>query len=682
MSDAAKLARQLESPDPETRRLAVKDLPGVDGALAADLLVIALGDEDWRVRKEAAQLAPMLARREDALRALGRALDDKTNVGLRNAAVEALIAMGPDAVPTAAEALRRLDADGRKLAAEVLGGVPDVRGARALAACLKDADPNVRYAAAEALGTAAVSGDEVRREAIKGLSHALVHGEPVMKLAALDALLHLDAPLPWRLLEPLCADPMVRRRAIGAAARCAEDAAGLALAEAIFDPSAPIARHALVALAEWVDAAWCAGRPLDAVRARLQSHADAAERVRAMGHAQGPALVALAAIGHPADAPAVVEAALSPDLGPSAELALGMLGSAAVPAVLQAAKGAPPERRAALFALLTTLTGALTSEALDAVRAALAEDPDVAASAARTLGSLGDGSDLDRVAPLVTHPDIRAASAAVAALARLAERHPQEARAALTRFAADDARAAAGCVLIAATPPPGPLAERDLAFLRRALAASDVRVRRAALEAIASRGGDAAREHVTMALADEEREVRLAAVRALGRLGHTDALETLLGSAADAELVAAACRALGDADPERCVHVVASLVRSPDAAVACAAVEAVGQLSVPRARDVLIAALDHGDPEVVRLALSEISRVGDARTLSRLGMCLDHQAWEVRRLAAELLGQDASKEARALLRARLERETDAVVREAILVALSGSQSFSGMQQVE
>jgi hypothetical protein len=72
----------------------------------------------------------------------------------------------------------------------------------------------------------------------------------------------------------------------------------------------------------------------------------------------------------------------------------------------------------------------------------------------------------------------------------------------------------------------------------------------------------------------------------------------------------------------------------------------------------------------VKVALSEIAAALDARALARLGLCLDHPSWEVRRLAAELLGQDASPGAQALLRARYEREKDPIVREAIEMALS------------
>jgi HEAT repeat protein len=57
---------------------------------------------------------------------------------------------------------------------------------------------------------------------------------------------------------------------------------------------------------------------------------------------------------------------------------------------------------------------------------------------------------------------------------------------------------------------------------------------------------------------------------------------------------------------------------------------------------------------------------------------MDHPAWEVRRVAAEVLGAEGSDAATALLRARLECETDATVREAIMLSLAAP--FGGSEQ--
>ena len=153
MSEAASAVRWLlHQAEPEARRVAVQQIAKVHGREAAELLLRALGDEDWRVRKEAATVAPVLERRDEVVAVLVAALEETLNIGLRNAAVEALIAIGSDAAGATIEALGRLDADARKLAIEVLGGVTDGRGILALTRALADDDANVRVAAAEALG--------------------------------------------------------------------------------------------------------------------------------------------------------------------------------------------------------------------------------------------------------------------------------------------------------------------------------------------------------------------------------------------------------------------------------------------------------------------------------------------------------------------------------------------------
>jgi HEAT repeat protein len=140
---------------------------------------------------------------------------------------------------------------------------------------------------------------------------------------------------------------------------------------------------------------------------------------------------------------------------------------------------------------------------------------------------------------------------------------------------------------------------------------------------------------------------------------------------------------LGEADAERLLVAALPLVKSESAAIASAAIEALGRAYAQARRgaspalatarstleDGLFSALDHPDVEVVKLALSEISDAPDARALARLGMSLDHASPDVRKLAGELLGSAGGPGAQALLRARLTRERDPSVREALTEAL-------------
>jgi HEAT repeat protein len=688
VSEAAAAVRWLlQQAEPEARRVAVQQITKVKDRDCAELLLRALGDDDWRVRKEAATVAPQLEPREEVVASLVAALEETVNIGLRNAAVEALVSIGPDVVGAVVESLPRLDADARKLAVEVLGGVPDARGTGALTRSLADEDSNVRVAAAEALGNAALAGEDARDNATRALVASLATSDTFQKIAALDSLARLEAQLPWSTFEPFARDPLLRRYAIAAAAGSREPDAVRALALATGDSSPTIAREAVVALGDLVarasepDDAKLLENARDALSKRKTGLANArrmaldAEDARA----RGGALLVLGLGRDVGDVPVLVEALAEDDVAERADLAVRLFGPAAAAPLLASARFAKPHVRAAALAIASSLEGAEVAIVRAALREALEEPSfEVIVAALDAIGPLGEPDDLKRVATFVDDEDERVAATATIAVSELAARHVDAARALLRESGAGDPLAL-GCILLGAIASTRALDEDDVRLLERALAHDHPRVRRAAVDALAQAGGDAAGDAVVFALADEEHEVQLAAVRALGKLGRAEPLAGVVRDTRDPVLTATALRALGDADPARALAAARPLVTHTDAALACAAIEAIGPLaSSPRAsqhvqsecEDALFAALDHPDPEAVKLALSIVGVRPGPRALARLGLSLDHPSWEVRRVAAELLGQDRSSSAQALLRARYEREKDPIVREAIAAAVS------------
>lgn len=685
MTDAAAAVQWLlQQAEPEARRVAVQQIAKVRGASASDLLLHALGDDDWRVRKEAASVAPALERREEVVAALIAALEEMINIGLRNAAVEALVAIGPDAVGATIESLRRLDADARKLAIEVLGGVPDARGTAALTGALSDDDANVRVAAAEALGHAALAGDDARERATGALVATLATSDTFLKIAALESLGRLEARLPWDVFEPCARDPILRRYAIAAAAGSREPDAVRALAVATGDGSPTIAREAIVALGDVVAADPGDASTVELARQTLRETTAGIVLARRAaldaedGRARRSALIVLGLVRDVGDVPTFVEALADEDVEERADIAVRLFGPTAVEPLLASARFAKPYVQASALALAVSLEGASRAVVHAALRDALGDPSlEVLLAALDGLGPVGDASDLPAVAAFVGHADERVAATATVCLSELAARHVDAARAFL-RDAAEDPLAL-GCVLLGAIASTRALDEGDVRMLQHALAHTDPHVRRSAVDALAQAGGTAASEAVAFALADEEREVQLAAVRALGKLGRSAPLRELVADARDPLLAAAALRALGDADPEQALQAARTLVSSSDPAVACAAVEAAGQLATSGrlshhllgvGEDVVFASLDHADVEVVKLGLSLVGGNPGPRALARLGLALDHPSWEVRRVAAEVLGQDRSPGAQALLRARFEREKDPTVRDAIAAAVS------------
>ncbi|MDB4998723.1 MAG: repeat protein, partial [Myxococcaceae bacterium] len=632
---------------------------------------------DWRVRKEAANLAPAVGPKDELIRLLERALAEKEDIGLRNAAVEAMIAMGPDALSPAIALLGHLDADGRKLVVEICAGIPDPRGVEALTSALADEDANVRTAAAEALGRAGLAGEDERESAIASLAECLASNDLMLTLAALDALARLDAHLPWTVFEPLANQPLYRRHAIVAASRSREEAALIALVFATGDASPTVAREAAQALASWLTLEPLEADVLARARKALQSSSRAHAHLRKLANdtsdprARGAGLVALGLLQDVVDLPALVAALDDEEVDESAVQGLELFGGAAAASISRLVSASPPRTRATILSMLPRLSPLPDDTAiLSGLRGGLLDpEGDVVLASIKGLGLLGEPEDLERLIPLTWHEDPRASLAAVTALAALGVWYPDEASTLLASIDPTGAQAIAGAALVPTRA--GEKTDEGVAFLERAIAHRDPRARRVAVEALALLGGKKAGENVAFALADEEREVRLAAVRALGQLGRAEPLANLVESSDDHELVVSALRALGEADKARGFAAARARVHSPSAEIACAAVEAIDRFGSSGEReDALFDALGHPDSEVVKLALSSLATNLDARALARLGMSLDHESWEVRRLASELLGQSKSPSAQALLRARLEREKEPVVRDALTNALS------------
>ncbi|MBX3260726.1 MAG: HEAT repeat domain-containing protein [Labilithrix sp.] len=694
---AARVRAGLEDPEPEVRRRAAQEIPALPAPESCELLLSALGDDDWRVRKEAAAVATRVEPRTAVVFAVARALAEHENVGLRNAAVEALILIGPDAVPGAIDALGRLDADGRKLAVEVLAGAPTLAGIKTLVRATKDADVNVVIAALEGLGKADLAGEEARELAIATLT-ALLGGEqettaPAAPAAAaaphaaqvrgatLDALRALDAPVPWASLEPLFGDALLRRNAIAAAAGSGAPRALLMLAQAVADPSPTLAREATTSLGRSLEEVWGDEELAEIAARTLRASPAAHARLRALARqardpARGAALLALGLVRDPDDVSLIAEALQSDDVAERAEAALHLFGDQAVEPLLAAGRSAAPSLRGATISMLPDLASS-EAEPLAAVRDALGDtSPEVVAPALKSLAIVGVGADLASVARHARSADAKVASAAHGALLAIAGRHVGPAREMLQGIDPRGDDALWAVIVVGALARAGAEAPSDAAFLASALTHREAAVRRATIDALAVVGGEEAAQAVTVSLADEEAVVALAAIRALGHLGHAEELASLAATTRDPMRLGAVLRALREADPERAFAAARPLVRSRDPSIAAAAIDVVGDVALDGHVEALLSATDHPDHEVVKLALGELAKLGDERALAALASAVEHAAESVRRCAAELLGQFGA-DGESVLRARLDRERSADVRRSIMQALAVRSTGAG-----
>lgn len=679
------LRSRLGDVEPEVRRLAVKEIPTLPAPESCDLLLLALGDSDWRVRKEAASVATRVEPRTAVVFAVARTLSERDNIGLRNAAVEALVSIGPDAVPGAIDALDRLDPDGRKLAVEVLAGAPTLGGMRTLArTSTSDADVNVIIAATEGLGKADLAGEEAREIANRALTALLDSPHTQVRVAALAALRTLDAVVPWASLEPLLSDGLLRRAAISAAAGNVAPRAFLALAQTIADANPSIAREATVSLGRSLEEAW-GDEELALVAVKtLQASSVAHARLRAIAKdvtdpvARGAAILALGLVRNPDDVSLIADALADSGDGVAerAEEALRLFGHDAIEPLLIAGKTAAPSLRGAAISMLPELAPS-ESEALAGVREALEEaSVEIVAPALKSLAIVGVSQDLAPVARHVKSVDPKISTAAHGALMAIASRNVRAARDMIGGVDPRSDQALCVSIIMDALARAGATEPSDVEFLVSALTHREAAVRRAAIDALATIGGEEAARAVSVSLADEEAMVALAAIRALGRLGRASELASLAATTKDPIRLGSVLRALKEADPERGFAAARPLLRSPEASIAAAAVEVVGSVAVEGRLEALMSATDHPDVEVVKLALGEISKSTSELALTALAAGIEHTRETVRKCAAELLGHTAeggsgaTPDAEGILRSRLDRERSADVRRAIMQALA------------
>jgi HEAT repeat protein len=403
-----------------------------------DDLSEALGDDDFRVRKDAVQRMLALSERELVTARLVLLLGEEDNVGRRNAALEGVVTIGEGAVPHLLAALAERPPH-RKVLIDALGAIGDVRALPGLREALSDPDPNVRAAAAEGLG--GLPGEEV----IPPLRRAFNEDpELITRLAALGSLNRKGAALPLQALTPLLQNIVLRPAVLLALGISGDRAALPLLIEGLLD-MAPGAREAamagLVALHGLFPAA--ERHTVEAATASLSEPA-LRSTIRALLEANPDARPnAAALLGWSGRREAIRPLCLAlcdqhADVAVAAGQALVGLGAAAIEVLCDLLPELDAPSRSALLAffarfreaLAERLDGALLKRVQALLCDALSEATDeVRAEAARALAHLGGKEAL---APLLLVAQARGGkgSAAVAeALSDLSRRFPEEARA-------------------------------------------------------------------------------------------------------------------------------------------------------------------------------------------------------------------------------------------------------------
>lgn len=558
---AERVERDLQAPDPATRRAAAQELVQLGAGRGAPLALQALGDPDDEVRLAAAEASIRLHA-----------------VGATDAVATWLNAPDP-----------RL----RRKACEVARALPSPRAVAPLARTLGDPDAEVRAAAADALG------HQASADAVPPLLGRLDDPAPPVRIQIVGALARLGdvravVPLVGKVQD---SSPDVREAVAHALGDLGDARASSALVLALRDQNNDVRRDALMALG------------------RMKA-ADAVDAIAPFATDRTPALrlAALSALGHiaTADAVRVVVQSLgtADDAGGTLDrtAARDALVAAGVPAVgpLHLLLAGSPSPQAATSAAWVLGELKATGEA-PAIVAAMRRAAVPTAAALHALAGAGTPAEIPVVLEFVADPSPTVRGEALgAAMALLDPAHPDgravEPLAAALRDARPSPKERARiAALLGRTGAP-----RAAPLLVDLVHAHDPGLRLAAIDALGTLGaeergaqGNADADHVLLdALASPEATERLHAAIALSEAGGAAAREALIAKLDGGDEVdrAAVLTALGGV-----------LARTPTEATVTRLVSALDLAAGPE-RDAIVEALGRAALPAAVKALTAVAR--------------------------------------------------------------------------
>jgi len=657
-------------------------------------LVQALGDRNWRVRKQAVT-GLIQHGGPQATAALLRTLQaEHEDLGALNSALEVLTFSRVDVIPPLLELLGKGDGDLRLYVAQVLGDKRDARAIPALVKSLDDADPNLRYHVVEALGKLRAA------EAVDDLLNIVESGDFYLAFPAIDALNRIGDPRVAPRLVPLLKNDLLMAPVSELLGNLGDEEVLSPLVDLLNQPGAHVTviASAMAALCDRYETLYHEGEHIADLAARCMAPAGLQNLLDALPHARDDEIRSLAMV-------------------------LGWLEGPAVERSLTRLMGHPAARGEVVEALVRyggrvtdLLTAQLTSEELDIRYAAvialgrigdpkavpalvktLSRDPELTVVAAGALAKIGDRQAYTALLGLMGHPQTAVRQAVISALNSLG--HPQMPQD-MNRLMGDaDPRVRESAVKIAGyfgfvECIPALLKRcRDshegvrravvehLPYLEEESADGEVisalhnetpKVRVSAAKAMAHLGREIARAPLMAALEDKDQWVRFFAVRSVSRHGYGHAGERIYRMAASdpSPLVRiAAIGAAGRIHGEKSVAFLAPYVTADDPDIARSAIEALGEVGPPHAMPALLPALRSEDASLKIAAIQALGRWNTPEAAEMLQwMAASGKTDETTGAALAALTAMGTSEAVSAL---AQLTADPAVRDGAVAALSG-----------
>jgi len=590
------LLNRLKSADEEERRLAVSALSGFPFREIKPLAVSALGDESWRVRKEAVDLILSVSPGDELAKELISLLTVQGNAGLRNSVVEVLQSVGEKMIPLLVEHLANEDPGIRKFIVDIMGGIGSASSIPHLTSALSDNDSNVAAAAAESLG---LIGDP---SSLPSLLEKLDRDDLLIRYAILEALVKIGSPVPLDSITPLAGDPLLKKALFECLGVIGEIGSVSLLINGLGDRARNVREAALTALdmirlrSASVDLTKQIGLSLKAL-----AGTEAVEYLMAMRESsdrkvRSASIAILGIVGDPRALDVLLKGYRDENVQQESLEALREAGAAAGPFLAERFVSGDEEERCAIVHLSGELK---LPECRSIISEGLGDpSPMVRALAAEAVGKAGMTELIPVLVRLINdeNPEVRhRGTAALVKLATVSRESVSGSAIHLSESDNPDCRLQAVRLF-------GAL--REITHLKFLSKDEDFLVRREAIATLGELRVPETAGILFMALADEEADVRLAAAAALGWSGFADESGYLLLALGDSSqrVQAAVIKSLGQRREPLSFERIEQFTSSSSGMLKIAAMNALTRIDPARAAGILRNSSSDPDEEVARVA--------------------------------------------------------------------------------
>lgn len=621
----------------------------------------ALGDGDWRVRRKAVDSLVRDARQDTLMVFVRRLCKEHRDPAVLNSLLQALISIGPGALPALTRITSDPDNEVRMYAALALGDLGDGRAIASLIGLLRDFDTNVRYHAIESIAKLKAA------EAVDDLAAIAASGDFFLAFAALDALGAIGEPRIAPALLPLLNNDVLQAAAARALAEIGDENVVPALVSLLEKPPVtPELVLALVRLHDRTETLYGEGDYVSDLVRKNTSAAAAQTMLTMMNNVTGEELRAvvqvLGWVGTDHIIAELTRLLGSSDVRNEVIETLVRHGRDVTEGLCDQLKS---DDSATRLAAVTALARIGDPQTVGALLKALA-DPELTEVAAGALAKIGDPGAYEPLLQLLGHDRAGVRLAAIAALNSLG--HP--------RMAADINK-----LVFHSNPHVRESAVRIAGYFGYPECASQLldrihdvseNVRRAAVENLSNLQDDRIFDALLRASRDESPKIRAAAAQSLGFLEDMRALPELLRALTDADpwVRYYAARSLGRIGSPEAIDALAVTVRSDQAnQVRIAAADALGSIGGARVVSVLAPLVDAEDQDLARAGLKALGTVGHPDAMDPILDVLQAPDPTKRIDAVAALGSRRDEAAVEALAAAASGDTDPRVSEKAILQL-------------